>query len=294
MARGVSAMRGRKESTVFECVLVDINTQEDYCDPHGAYPVGNAAELLPALRKVVAWTKRNLVPTVSSIESRRATELTDSGTPICCLDGSVGQKKIPFTLLPKRAIIEIDNTLAIPTNFFRRYQQVIFRKRTDDLLANPKADRLLTQLPVREFIVIGAGLETSVKAAVLGLLARNKRVTVVTDACGYAHEATGILALRQMVAKGATTTTVDELLRRKLDRKRRSWYCTSRVRMDEPVRARLKDHLNPHDTKTRPVVTRHDLDPATQNGCATGPPPPPETTPPVTPTTNNTNSSSTE
>lgn len=279
-------MHGRKDSAVFECVLVDINTQEDYCHPQGAYPVGNASDLLPALRKVVAWTKRNLVPTVSSIESRRATELTDSGTPICCLDGSLGQQKIPFTLLPTRAIIEIDNTLTIPTNFFRRYQQVIFRKRTDDLLANPKADRLLTQLPVKEFIVIGAGLETSVKAAVLGLLARNKLVTVVTDACGYAHEATGILALRQMVAKGANTTTVEELLRRKLDRKRRSWYHPSRVRTNDPVRTRHGANTSPHDTDARQAVKRHDLNATTRNGCAPGPHPP-QTTPTITPTNHN-------
>jgi len=264
-------MLGRKDGMRFECVLVDINTQEDYCDPLGSSPVGNAIELMPALRRVMAWTRRNFAPVVSSIESHRATELTDSGTPICCVDGSTGQHKVPFTLLPSRAVVEIDNTLAIPTNFFRRHQQVIFRKRTDDLLANPKADRLLTQLPATEFFVVGAGLETSVKAAVLGLLARNKRVTVVADACGYWHKGTAGIVLRQMQAKGAIVGSVDELLKRKLDRKMRSSYYPHRVRCAEPDRAPDKANPNPRKEATRTNGQSRDVAPATRNGRASVP-----------------------
>lgn len=221
-------MLGRKNGRLFECVVVDLNTQQDFCDPGGAQPVENARDLIPALRRVVAWVRRNYAPIVSSIESHRSSELSDSGYPICCLDGSNGQRKIPFTLLPSRASVEIDNTLSIPVNVFRRYQQVIFRKRTDDLLANPKADRLLTQLPVRELIVFGTGLETSIKALVLALLARDKTVTVVVDACGYWHKPTAELAVRQMEAKGANLVTVEGLLHRKLRRDLRDWYQPAR------------------------------------------------------------------
>lgn len=261
-------MLGRQNGRVFECVVVDLNTQRDFCDPDGAQPVDNTEELIPALRRVIAWARRNYAPTVSSVESHRSSELSDSGYPICCLDGSNGQRKMPFTLFPKRAIVEIDNTLAIPTNVFRRYQQVIFRKRTDDLLANPKADRLLTQLPVKELIVFGTGLETSVKALVLALLARDKCVTVVVDACGYWHKPTADLALRQMEAKGARIITVDELLRRKLDRQLRVWYHphrrngtvqTGRTRSDTergPRRARRRHALDPQSDSSNGAVPR--------------------------------------
>jgi len=259
-------MLGRQNGRVFECVVVDLNTQRDFCEPNGAQPVDNAADLIPALRRVIAWARRNYAPTVSSVESHRSTELSDSGYPICCLDGSSGQRKMTFTLFPKRASVEIDNTFTIPINVFRRYQQVIFRKRTDDLLANPKADRLLTQLPVKELIVFGTALETSVKALVLALLARDKRVTVVVDACGYWHKPTADLALRQMEAKGARIITVDELLRRKLDRHLRVWYHplrrngvvpTGRIRSASrggPRRARSRHALDPlNDTPTSPT-----------------------------------------
>jgi nicotinamidase-related amidase len=207
-----------KKGREFECVLVDVNTQHDFCDPCGAFPVANIPELIPALRRVVAWAKRNHLPLVSSLESHRPLELSDSGTPIHCVDGSCGQRKLSFTLFPARTNIEVDNTFAVPFDLFQRWQQVIFRKRSDDLLLNPKADRLLTQLPVREYLVFGTGLEGSVKAIALALMARGKRVGVVVDACGYWSRGTADLALRQLTAKGAQLVTTAELAVRRVDR----------------------------------------------------------------------------
>ncbi len=144
-----------------------------------------------------------------------------TSAPVHCVDGSTGQQKMPFTRFPQCARIEVDNTLSIPLDLFRRFQQVLFRIRTDDLLNNPKADRFVTQLPVKEFVVYGNALEYSVKALVLGLLARDKVVTVVQDACGFWNPAAADLAIRQMEAKGAQLVTVDELLVRRLTRHQR-------------------------------------------------------------------------
>lgn len=202
-----------------ECVVVDVNTQRDFCETGGAFPVHNLADLVPQLRRVVAWAKRNHAPVVSSVESHRPLELSDSGFPIeVCVDGSGGQKKLDFTVFPRHAWIEADNTLAIPMDLFAHYQQVIFHKRTGDLLSNPKADRLLSQLPVDEFVLFGTGIETSVKVLALALMARGKRVAVVRDACGFWSRSTADLALRQIAAKGASVICVDELRVRRLDR----------------------------------------------------------------------------
>ncbi len=213
-------MIARRNGRVYECVVVDMDTQHDFCDAHGAYPVANVHELIPALRHMIAWAKRNYAPVVSSIESHRSSELFDRQHPIFCVDGSTGQRKIDFTIFRQCAKVEVDNTLSCPLDLFNKYQQVIFRKRTDDLLSNPKADRFLTQLFPGEFILFGVGLEVSVKAVALGLLARDKRVAVVTDACGYWNKGTAALAIRQLTAKGARLITVGQLLRRKLDRRR--------------------------------------------------------------------------
>lgn len=216
-----SSMIRRSEEWGYECVAVDLNTQHDFCDPEGAVRVVNAEELIPALRRVVAWARRNETPVVSSLDSYRATDLAMDRKRRACVDGSVGHEKLTFTIFPRSQRIELDNTLAIPLDLFSRYQQVIFRKRDADLLSNPKADRFLTQLQVRELIVYGNAIERSVKALVLALLTRHKAVTVITDACGFWDRQRADFALRQMEAKGARMITVDELLMRRLERTRR-------------------------------------------------------------------------
>ncbi len=215
-------MATRRNVGRYECVLIDLNTQCDLCSSEGANRVANWAALVPALRRVIAWTKRNHAPVISSVESHRRWELSDSHAPLlCCVDGSDGQRKVEFTVLPQNTQIEVDNTLSIPVDLFYQVQQVIFRKRTDDLLANPKADRFVTQLPAAEFIIFGVGLECSIKAVALALLARDKRVSIVVDACGFWDRGAAELALRQIAAKGANLITVNGLLVRKLDRSHR-------------------------------------------------------------------------
>jgi nicotinamidase-related amidase len=215
------AMVGRRITRVYECVVVDLNTQRDLCQSDGAFPVANLEDLIPALRRMIAWTKRNGAPVISSIDSHRDCELPESGQPVHCVDGSRGQRKVDYTILPSRIRVEVDNTLAVPLDLFTHCQQVIFRQRGDDLLENPKADRFLTQLPTQEFIIFGNTLEGPIKASALGLVARDKAVTVVADACGYWDRSAADLALRQMSAKGARLITLDELLARKLVRRYR-------------------------------------------------------------------------
>ncbi len=91
-------MAGGINGRTFECMVVDLNTQHDFCDAGGVDPVANIRELIPAMRCVIAWAKRNQAPVASSIESRRPSEIDSYGGPVCCLDGSKGQKKIDFTL----------------------------------------------------------------------------------------------------------------------------------------------------------------------------------------------------
>lgn len=250
-------MAANRNGQLYECVVVDLNTQYDFCDPNGAYPVANVDTLTAALRHMIAWTKRNGVPVASSIESHRPGEFGDNGHPLCCIDGTPGQRKIDFTLFPRCERVEVDNTLSCPVNLFKHSQQVIFRKRTDDLLCNPKADRFFTQLPVKEFILFGISLESSVKALTLALVAREKRVVVVVDACGYWSRATADLAARQLMAKGAQTIEIADLLQRKLDRNRR-YPRLPRVRTlrlgdehDGPDRSSHSARRHPHQSPSR-------------------------------------------
>lgn len=211
----------RGKSWAPECVLIDLNTQYDFCVRAGADPVANVEALVPALRRVIAWAKRNHAPIVSSLNSHRPYELSEENHHQHCLEGSPGQQKVDFTVMALHARVDVDNTLCVPVDLFRRHQQVIFRERGDNLLGNPKADRFLTQLKTREYLVFGSGVESSVKTLALGLLAREKQVSVIVDACGYWDQAEADFALRQMAAKGATLLTMDKLGARRLARQYR-------------------------------------------------------------------------
>lgn len=195
----------------FPRVLVDLNTQYDFLLPSGALPVANRGHILLNIRRLMNWARVERLPVVSTLEAHRAGESV-RGLPPHCVDNSNGQKKLPFTLLPKRVLLYGDNTLDLPHEPFRRYQQIIFTKRHRDFLTNPKADRLIQQLDADHVIVFGVVGEYCVKAAALGLMARRQLVVLVTDACGYWGASDWELACRQMDAKGAVLVTTEELV----------------------------------------------------------------------------------
>jgi nicotinamidase-related amidase len=72
-----------------------------------------------------------------------------------------------------------------------------------DPFDEPRIDRLLSEVCAAEFILIGACAEGAVKAAALGLLQRDKKVSVVVDAVGYHDNRDAKMAFRKMEAKGA-------------------------------------------------------------------------------------------
>jgi len=262
---GKMRMLGNHNGDTLPCVLIDLNTQRDFFDPAGACPVVDPHEMHRELRRVIAWAKRNQAPVVSSMDSRRRVEMARNGQTRYCVEGSNGQGKLPFTLLPNRVFVAGDNTLAISTDLFHRHQQVIFPQRTADLFANPKADRFMTQLHVDEFILFGAIAECEIKAVALGLIARHKRATVVTDACGCWNRSESELSFRQMAAKGATLLTTDELLKRKLARPGRYTATTRLVAWPVnptprngvravPVISKFQDSGNGHSESSRRVM----------------------------------------
>ena len=120
-----------------------------------------------------------------------------------CLDGTEGQKKIPYTLLNDRVSFPADNKNALPADVLLAYRQVILHKRCIDPFKESRIERLLSEVEADEFILIGAGTEDAVRATVLGLLHRGKKVRIIVDALGSHNKRKASLALRVMKAKGA-------------------------------------------------------------------------------------------
>jgi nicotinamidase-related amidase len=150
----------------------------------------------------MAWARRRGIPVISTCEVYPEGN-GHNGDPRYCIDGTDGQQKVPYTLLASRISFAADGNSDLPRDMLRRYQQIIFHKRCVDPFDEPRIDRVLSEVCAAEFVLMGAAAEGAVKAAALGLLQRDKKVTIVIDAVGYHDNREAKMALRKMEAKGA-------------------------------------------------------------------------------------------
>jgi hypothetical protein len=158
----------------------------------------------------MGWARARHVHTVSTVQ------VSDSNTIYAnaFTDGGFSLRKINCTLCRQRARFNAVDYADISQEVVDQYDQVIFHKRCHDPFAEPRVDRILTELEATEFILIGAPAQGAVQATALGLLVRGKNVTVVVDAVGSLNVSAARAALRRMKAKGAKLITTETLVRR--------------------------------------------------------------------------------
>ena len=178
-------------------VLIDINTQRGYLLAKGHACIRNHRRVLGHIRRIMAWTRHSGIPIISTCQVQTQTESEE-------LDLQLDQRKVGYTILRERAIsFPAENSMDLPRDVLRKYQQVILHKRSPDPFDEPRIDRLLSELHAEEFLIIGTTAEETVQAVVLGLLQRHKPVTVISDAIGTHNPQECKIALRKMEAKGA-------------------------------------------------------------------------------------------
>lgn len=182
-------------------ILIDVNTQIDFLTAEGKACVRNHRRVLAHIRRIMAWARSRDIPIISTCEIYP--DNNDNGGIDYCIDGTKGQKKISYTVLKNKISFAADGHTDLPRDMLWRYRQVILNQRCADPFAEPRIERLLSEVRANEFILIGADAEGAVKAAALGLLQRGKRVTIVTDAVGTHNRREANLALRKTEAKGA-------------------------------------------------------------------------------------------
>lgn len=193
-------------------VLIDLCTQRDYLLPTGARCVANADQILTRFKRLMSWARWGKLPILSSVDVSRPEEARGVHQP-ACVAGTWGHRKIGYSVMPNRIVLESDNGVCVPLDLLRHYQQAIFTKRHRDPLTNPKLDRLVTEMPARRFLVFGVALDSCICPLVLGLLLRGRAVVLVGDACGFWDESDADFSLRQLDAKGCRITTVDAIIR---------------------------------------------------------------------------------
>lgn len=196
---------------------MDLGAQREYLRPNAPQRCLNADSVAPNIRHVMAFARWCKHPVLSCIDSRRPGDIGDEFVEVHAAVGPV-PAKFGISLLPDHYVLDSDNSLAVPLDILRHHQQVIVAKHHRDPFTHPKFDRLLTELPVQRYIICGVALEHSLRMLALGLLRRERRVTLLLDASGWWHADVAEMVLRQLDVKGCELLRVEDFIARSLAR----------------------------------------------------------------------------
>lgn len=191
--------------------FLDVDTQRDFMLSAGALYVPGAERIIPKLRRLFDFARKNEISILSSADAHVKDDPEFRQFPPHCVQGTEGQRKLDETLLPHPLIFQ--NKL-VDRNFsdvVRKHQQIIVEKQSLDLFSNPVAERLLRVLPPRA-IVFGVATEYCVKIACLGLRRMGVQTALVRDAIRALAPQTEKEALEEMRKAGVEFIALDTLL----------------------------------------------------------------------------------
>jgi nicotinamidase-related amidase len=126
--------------------------------------------------------------------------------------GTPGSELVPEAITENVARVPNEPDARVPEDL-SGYQQILLEKQTLSIFESRHADALVNKLGTKaEFVVFGVVTEYCVSLAVKGLLARGRRVAVVTDAIETLKIEEGEKALAEFVRLGARLMTTDQAL----------------------------------------------------------------------------------
>ncbi len=220
-------------------ILIDVDTQHDFCDPRGALYVRGSERLAPAFQALVGRAVARGAPIVASVDSHAfdAWEFAGApeagpngerpGFPAHCVKGTAGWLKVPGTTAPRARFVPnvpVDDATLESLLSKHAPQQLLLEKEVYSLFANPNAEAVLARLAesaggaATRFVVFGVATDYCVRAAALGLVewlgrrARGGEVCLVEDAIAAVDEAGGARALADCAAAGVRCVTVEAAL----------------------------------------------------------------------------------
>jgi nicotinamidase/pyrazinamidase len=191
--------------------FLDVDTQRDFMLPTGALYVPGAERILPKLRRLFDFARKNEISILSSADAHVVDDPEFKQFPPHCVQGTEGQRKVDETLLPRPLIFQqqpVDRNLP---EAVRKHQQIIVEKQSLDLFSNPIAERLTRVLPPRA-IVFGVATEYCVKMACLGLRRLGVQTVLITDAVRALAPKTEKEAVEEMRRAGVEFIILEALL----------------------------------------------------------------------------------
>jgi nicotinamidase/pyrazinamidase len=191
--------------------FLDVDTQRDFMLASGALYVPGAERIIPKLRRLFDFARKNEISILSSADAHIVNDIEFQKFPPHCIQGAEGQRKLDETLLSRPLILQnkaIDRNLL---DMVKKHQQIIVEKQTLDVFTNPVTERLLRVLPPRA-IVFGVATEYCVKIACLGLRRMGLQTALVNDATRALTPKTEKEALEEMRGAGVEFISLETLL----------------------------------------------------------------------------------
>jgi nicotinamidase/pyrazinamidase len=201
-------------------ILLDVDTQVDFMEPGGKLYVPGAAEIAPALERLVDAARSARLVHVASADDHELTdpEISDAPDlantyPPHCLRGTRGAEKIletkqrdplPLALLPFPPG-------QIP-GLIQGRREILLLKKSFDVFTNPNTDPLLGALDPDEIVVCGVATDVCDDAAIRGFLQRGRRVRFVEDAARGLDEARVAACTAAWRDAGVEFTTTEEVI----------------------------------------------------------------------------------
>jgi len=189
-----------------------VDVQRDFILPGGKLYAPGAEKLIPNIQRLVRGAAEAGVLIVSSGDFHSENDPEFSTFPPHCVRGTPGAQILPEAMTKDYYTIANDPSQLLPSDVVR-HAQIIFEKQTLDVFDNPHVDELVERLESdAEYVVFGVVTEFCVRCAAKGLLARRRKVFVVTDATEALRSEDGRRALGELQALGAQLITTDEAL----------------------------------------------------------------------------------
>jgi nicotinamidase/pyrazinamidase len=201
-------------------ILWDVDTQVDFMEPGGKLYVPDAAEIAPALERLVDAARSARMVHVASADDHELTDPEISGAPDLadtfpphCLRGTRGAEKILETKqrdpLPLSLVPFPPGQIA---ELIQGRREILLLKKSFDVFTNPHTDPLLHALDPDEIVVCGVATDVCDDAAIRGFLQRGRRVRFVEDAAKGLNEARVAVCTAAWQAAGVEFTTAEEVI----------------------------------------------------------------------------------
>jgi len=186
----------------YERILLDMEVQKDFFCRSGRFYSKTNSQVLKHVKELLKWAKIQRIPVISTL--LRASRIPPSHEhPPYCIEGTEGELRVPRTILPNHIAFGTRRTTDLPEEILDHYRQVIFEKRSLNILSNLRIERLLTQLSGHgTFILCGAGVAGGIVQAAIALRSRKFGVILADDAAADLGDPGAEMAKRRMAAKG--------------------------------------------------------------------------------------------